>query len=93
MDEGKAPVEVTAGRIVNYTISEVDAKMAAALPAGMNAPRAGQVCPAMVVRASGGTTVNLRVFLDGGAGADLWATSRILDETGKPGTWAWPTRA
>ncbi len=85
------------GRIVHYVLSETDA------PA--NKPHLiGAHRPAIVVNAwahlgrEDGYS-NLLVFLDGTNDAVgvapsyiLWATSRVNDETGKPGTWHWPEK-
>lgn len=54
-----------------------------------NAVAEGDEYPAVVVRAFGGTTVNLQVSLDGND--TYWATSRI--EGDEPGQWWWPPRA
>lgn len=52
-----------------------------------NHVEAGQTYPALVVRTSRSSLVNLQVFLDGN---DVyWATSRA--EGTEPGTWCWPT--
>lgn len=50
---------------------------------------AGNVYPAVVVRAFGGPAANLKVLLDGTD--DYWATSR--SEGDAEGQWAWPARA
>lgn len=52
----------------------------------LNTPQAGDVYPALVVRDFGGC-VNLKVSLDGGPGAEYWATSRT--EGTDEGHWAW----
>ena len=49
----------------------------------------GEAYPAIVVRAFGGTTVNLHVLLDGND--TYWATSR--PEGDAPGQWSWAPRA
>lgn len=49
----------------------------------------GDEYPAVVVRAFGGSTVNLHVLLDGND--TYWATSR--QEGGEPGEWSWPVAA
>ena len=95
------------GRIVQYTLSAGDvtvinqrrAALKAALQAGGepspyigNTVEAGQVYPAQIVRHFGGTTVNLKVALDGAD--DYWATSRTEhsgDGDGH-GSWVWPAR-
>jgi hypothetical protein len=46
----------------------------------------GDSYPAVVVRTFGGSTVNLKVLLDGND--DYWATSRA--EGDEPGQWSWP---
>lgn len=56
-----------------------------------NETRAGDVFPAVIVRAWGtspGSSVNLKVLLDGSD--DYWATSRT--EGDGPGHWHWPER-
>lgn len=92
------------GRIVHYTLSAGDVTMInqrrAALKASLqsageaspyigNTVEAGQVYPAQIVRHFGGSTVNLKVALDGSD--DYWATSRAEGEA--QGNWAWPPRA
>ncbi|KKZ68948.1 hypothetical protein [Streptomyces showdoensis] len=70
------------GQIVHYKLSEHDVQQANQLVAPLNAagwqnlnkPHPGDVCPAMILR-DFGTSANLKVFLDGGQGAELWATS------------------
>lgn len=54
-----------------------------------NAVTEGDEYPAVVVRTFLGTTVNLKVHLDGND--DYWATSR--SEGDEPGNWSWPPRA
>ena len=80
------------GRIVHYTLSDYDA---AAITQRRkddstvaNLVCGGQVFPAIVVRVFGGTTINLKVFLDGDD--TYWATSRV--EGADQGTWCWPPR-
>ena len=80
----------TPGRIVQYVISETDATEHAQHPRG-NAPRAGDVLPAVVVRVWDDGLVNLKVFLDGPE--DHWATSRREGTADEPATWHWPARA
>lgn len=93
-------MDPTVGRIVLYTLSEYDAREISArrekishLPI-WNHVAEGQTYPAIVVRTFGGTTVNLKVFLDGDD--NYWATSRI--ECADPrldleeGKWQWPVR-
>ena len=93
----------TAGRIVQYVLSEHDATAINARE-GRNGNQAvvGQTYPAMVVRTFGGPAVNLQVFLDGED--SFWATSRNEDAgtvdapdvpagtSYKGGTWHWPER-
>ncbi len=89
-------MQPTLGRIVHYTLSTGDAQLinqpglANATP--RNPVREGQVYPAMVVAVfdPSVTTANLKVFLDGGGGAEYWATSRTEGEG--PCHWAWPPR-
>lgn len=54
-----------------------------------NSVTEGDEYPAVVVRTSGASTVNLHVLLDGND--TYWATSRM--EGGEPGNWSWPPRA
>lgn len=91
-------MDPTIGRIVHYTLSQLDAELIAskrgyasmhAAPIASNAVHAGDVYPAMVVRTFGGDAVNLRVLLDGED--TYWACSRTLGD--QPGTWAWPPLA
>lgn len=87
------------GRIVHYRLTESDAEQIdrervtfqhAAVPdLHWNYAEAGEVYPAMVVRAFGDTHANLQVMLDGND--TFWATSR--PEGTEPGTWAWPERS
>lgn len=88
-------MDPTIGRIVHYTLSQLDAELIAgkrgyasmhAAPVASNAVNAGDVYPAVIVRTFGGHHVNLRVMLDGDD--TYWACSRMLGEG--PGTWAWP---
>lgn len=93
-------MQPTLGRIVHYTLTQDDANTINRRRSGRatrervdvhtlgNFAEAGQTFPGVVVRASGGTTVNLQLMLDGADG--LWLTSRT--EGTKPGTWAWPPR-
>lgn len=53
-----------------------------------NDVRAGDVLPAIIVRAWGEHTVNAQVYLDGTD--TLWMTS--IPEGEGPGTWSWPPR-
>lgn len=83
------------GRIVHYTLTESDAALIDQqnrhAGSNRNSVRVGEVYPAMVVAVFGnGEHANLKVFLDGGPGAEYWATSRPEGET--PGTWCWPPR-
>lgn len=98
-------MQVTAGRIVHYTLSAGDIGVIDRLHPAVtkddddrpvvhrNAVAEGQVYPATVVRvfSPGSSTVNLRVHLDGDGTADYWATSR--GEGDRPGGWVWPPRA
>ncbi len=52
-----------------------------------NPVKAGAVCPAMVVATWGGTSINLKVMLDGAD--DYWATSVEFSEEKKPRSWHW----
>ncbi len=56
-----------------------------------NELKAGEHCPAMVVAIDNGTTVNLKVFLDGND--DYWAGSRDFSADMTPGTWHWLEKA
>lgn len=86
----------TIGRIVHYTLTSTDAELIKNTEAykgghNCNPVSEGQAYPAMVVAVFGnGEHANLKVFLDGGGGAEYWATSR--PEGDAPGTWAWPPR-
>jgi len=71
------------GQMVLYTLSEQDAERAdrivprldSSAQQNRNTPQAGEEYPAMILR-DFGASANLKVFLDGGAGAELWVTSR-----------------
>jgi hypothetical protein len=81
----------TAGRIVNYTLTEADVIKANTRSGDQfgNQASAGDVYPAMVVRTfNGGLLLNLQVFMDGNY--VLWVTSRV--EGAEQGMWLWPTR-
>lgn len=98
---------LTEGRIVHYVATEQDAIAAnrrrvlgaghgESWPAGAQAHigndlRAGDHCPAIVVRVWSTSTANLQVFLDGND--VLWETSRAFSETPEPGTWHWIEKA
>jgi hypothetical protein len=86
---------LTEGRIVHYVLQSTD------LPES-HQHEVGKAVPAIVVntwphlnRDDG--YANLTVFPDwsdqGVPAGLLWATSRVYDESGKPGTWHWPPRA
>jgi len=87
----------TIGRIVNYTLTEMDAtKITQArtknLDTGGNAVHAGDVFPLLITRVWGSTpesSVNGQVLLDGND--SLWVTSASVGEG--PGHFAWPTRS
>lgn len=79
------------GATVQYKLSEQDVqyinqtvpRINSAAGSNLNQPHAGDVYPGVVVRRFGGC-VNLKVQLDGGPGAEYWATSRAEgDEEGK----------
>ena len=56
-----------------------------------NTPRAGDTCPAVVVRVfPGADVVNLQVLLDGDD--TLWRTSVHEGLSTEQGTWRWPDR-
>ena len=85
----------TIGRIVHYKISEGDAQSIGALrgraASAGNPIAAGDVYPAMIVRAWGKTAescVQLQVFLDGPD--TYWATSR--NQGTELGQWSEPAR-
>lgn len=87
------------GRIVHYKLTATDCELIERQDAsgktlphpGRNNVYEGQVFPAMVVAVFGnGEHLNLKVFLDGGPGAEYWATSR--PEGDQPGQWSWPPR-
>lgn len=81
------------GQIVHYTLSEQDAERADRIVPRLdssgqqnrNTPQSGETYPAMILRDFGGSA-NLRVYLDGGSGAELWVTSRA--EGDGQGKWA-----
>ncbi len=82
------------GTDVLYTLNEGDIetirqlvpRISSAAGPALNQPSAGEQYPAKIVRCFlGSAAVNLRVFLDGGATAELWATSRV--EGTEPGSW------
>lgn len=81
---------VAVGSQVLYKLSEHDARHVrerrryTGTPG--NHPAEGQVYPAWVVASWGGTTVNLRVLLDGDD--TYWATSR--QHGGDAGQWLYP---
>jgi hypothetical protein len=65
------------GRIVHYSLSDSDVASIPDAASALNAPRAGDVYPMLIVRVWGDaetSSVNGRVFLDGRH--DLWVTSR-----------------
>lgn len=85
------------GTDVLYTLNEGDIetirqlvpRINSAAGQNLNQPTAGEQYPAKVVRCwPNSSAANLKVFLDGGATAELWATSRV-EGTG-PGTWQRP---
>lgn len=81
----------TLGRIVQYVLNEGDVAAINQMhpdKSKRNPVRAGQTLPAIVVATFGGTTVNLRVLLDGYG--EYWATSR--QEGDGPFYWHWPAR-
>ena len=80
--------------MVLYTLNEADVeqirqlvpRVNSAAQQNLNEPNAGDQYTAVVVRCwPTSSAVNLKVLLDGGSGAELWATSRTVG-TG-PGTW------
>jgi hypothetical protein len=81
----------TLGRIVQYVLNEGDVAAINQMhpdKSKYNQVRAEQTLPAIVVATFGGTTVNLRVLLDGYG--EYWATSR--QEGDGPFYWHWPAR-
>jgi hypothetical protein len=70
-------------QMVRYTLNEHDVQRAdqlvprlnASAEQNLNKPHVGDEYPALILRDFGGSA-NLKVFLDGGAGAELWVTSR-----------------
>ena len=97
-------MEVTAGRIVYYVLSEQDAQAINRLrgkhriPAGVQAhvgdpAHEGDVVPAIVVWADNNEagTFTGQAFLDGND--TLWLKSVPFDEEGARGSWHWPPRA
>lgn len=87
--------QASIGRIVHYRLSEWDVRDAdlhSGKPAGvaLNGLKAGDYCPAMVVRTwPGSAAVNLRVMVDGPV-STMWKTS-IAQGDGE-GQWTWPPR-
>lgn len=83
-------MDPTIGRIVHYTLSQIDANLIhsrrTSRGVAYNTVNAGDVYPALIVRTFGGHAVNLQVMLDGED--TYWACSRMLGDG--PGTWAWP---
>lgn len=77
----------TVGRIVQYTLTEADARSLNAF--GGNAHAEGDIYPALIVRVWSEETVQLQVFGDGPA-AMLWATSRTAADSSEAGRWHWP---
>lgn len=74
-------MSLSIGRIVHYVLK--------------NGANAGQVRPAMVVRAWNETSAQLKVFLDeaNDHGAETFASSSSLSGDNKaPGSWFWPPR-
>lgn len=92
---------LTEGRIVHYVLGPTD------LPES-HRHCVGEVVPAIVVNCWRGLNKddgysNLVAFvdgsnqgfknLDGSSKLSIWVTSRVCDESGKPGTWHWPAKA
>ena len=90
---------LTIGRIVWFVFDQSSADQVQAgrnlFTSGLqetgNTVMVGDVYPAMVVRLHGGTSVNLKVFLDGTD--TLWATSVPFSDAKGPRTWHWPERS
>jgi hypothetical protein len=82
MMEGQKP---SIGRIVHYKLSAQDVEE---YSSSLNGMRVGDACAAIVVRAFGGTSANLRLLLDGREIG--WVTS--APEGDQPGQWSWPPR-
>lgn len=80
----------TLGRIVLYSVTQLDAESLMPGHDGMNRPSPGALVPAVVVAVFGeGSHVNLRGLVDGDVSPPWW-TSR--SEGTEPGTWQWPPR-
>ena len=88
---------ISLGRIVHYTLSELDARLVNERRENFvfsNQAVAGQVFPAIAVRVWGPKCANLQVFLDGND--VLWKTSASEDPNpgaGNVGLWHWPARS
>lgn len=84
------------GQIVHYKLTqsdcdEIDDRDGGGEPAlrYRRAVSEGQTYPAVVIAVSGdGELVDLKIWLNGGMGAEHWAPSRAEGDT--PGTWAQP---
>jgi len=86
------PMEgLKAGRIVYYVFDDEDIKEIAAFCAKTGSTcsplKPGDIAPAMVVKVWQGTTINLKVMLDGTD--TCWATSVVFDEKKSPRSWHW----
>jgi hypothetical protein len=82
-----SPTELVLYTLADHDIDQINQTVpvigTSARP-NLNPPSVGQEYPALVVR-DFGDSQNLKVFLDGGPGAEYWATSR-QEGTG-PGKW------
>ena len=77
--------KISIGRIVRYNTTEAEQQALGLL----NCNQSKQL-PAIIVATWGGTTVNVKVFVDGGV-QDLWKTS--VTQGNNPGNWQWPDEA
>ena len=77
--------KISIGRIVRYRTTEAERLTFKELQCNE-----AKELPAIIVAHWGGTTVNLKVFVDGRV-QDLWKTS--VTEGDQPGNWSWPEDA
>jgi len=91
--------ELTIGRIVWFVFDQSSADDVARQRQTVisghqetgNTVMVGDIYPAMIVRIFGGTTINVKVMLDGTD--TYWATSVPYSDAKGPRTWHWPDRA
>ena len=90
---------LTIGRVVYFVFDQSSADQVQAgrnlFTSGLqetgNMVMVGDIYPAIIVRMFGGTSVNLKVMLDGTD--TYWATSVPYDAAHGPRSWHWPDRA